>query len=79
MEQDGRPLSTIWLEMFAEKPLEAMKLAIATLPKEVNLEVAERPTDTTQINDGVMRDVFAYRREQQRIAATADRGSEPVH
>lgn len=41
MEQDGRPLSTIWLEMFEEDKFAAMRLAIQMMPKELDVTTTE--------------------------------------
>ena len=35
MEESGKPLSTIWLQMFEEDPFNAMRLAIQCHPKEM--------------------------------------------
>lgn len=39
MEEAGKPLSTIWLELFADDPVNAMRLAISLLPKEIQADV----------------------------------------
>lgn len=41
-EAKGRPISTIWEELFEADPMGAMRLAISTMPKEQRLEVTER-------------------------------------
>ena len=37
MEDSGRPLSTVWKELFEDDPATAMRLAISTLPKEMDV------------------------------------------
>ena len=37
MDESGRPLSTIWQEMFKEDPFQAMRLAIQAMPKEMDI------------------------------------------
>ena len=37
MEADGRPLSTIWVELFNDDPANAMRLAISMMPKEMDI------------------------------------------
>ena len=37
MEAQGRPLSTIWVELFEEDKATAMRLAIQLLPKELDV------------------------------------------
>ncbi len=39
MADDGRPLSTVWLEMFEQDPFRAMQLAIAAQPKQIDATV----------------------------------------
>ncbi len=39
LEGKGKPLSSIWVAMFEDDPVQAMKLAIATMPKEIQAEV----------------------------------------
>jgi len=64
MEQAGRPLSTIWVEMFDEDKFNAMRLAISLLPKELDIELSEAPVDSTMITPELLRDAFNYRRLQ---------------
>lgn len=37
MEESGKPLSTIWTRLFDDDPATAMRLAISTLPKEMDI------------------------------------------
>jgi hypothetical protein len=41
LEEAGRPLSTIWKELFEDDPATAMRLAISTMPKEVDMTAVE--------------------------------------
>ena len=45
LEEKGKPISTIWIELFEDDPATAMRLAISTLPKEIDatVEHSERP------------------------------------
>jgi len=42
MKESGRPISTIWIELFNDDPATAMRLAISTMPKEVQADVTTR-------------------------------------
>lgn len=37
MEEAGKPISTVWLDLFADDPATAMRLAISLLPKEMDI------------------------------------------
>ena len=37
MEESGKPLSTIWRQLFEEDPFQAMRLAIQAMPKEMDI------------------------------------------
>ena len=37
MEERGKPISTIWLDLFENDPLNAMRLAISMMPKEMDI------------------------------------------
>jgi hypothetical protein len=59
MEEDGRPLSTIWVEMFEEDPFKAMQLMIAAHPKEMQMNIDGSITmDTTTMTPDLIREVF---------------------
>lgn len=36
--EDGKPLSTIWRDIFEEDPVQGMRLAISLLPKELTID-----------------------------------------
>jgi hypothetical protein len=40
-EAAGRPVSTIWAELFELDPVGAMRLAISTMPKEMDITTTE--------------------------------------
>jgi len=72
MEADGRPLSTIWLELFQNDPANAMRLAIQMLPKEVEMEVTEAMVDSTMITPEILRQAFEYKRQELSGTSTGD-------
>lgn len=37
-EEKGRPVSTIWRELFEEDKIQAMKLLLTMVPKDINIE-----------------------------------------
>lgn len=42
MENEGKPVSTIWRELYDADPTTFMRLAISTMPKEVQAEVTTK-------------------------------------
>lgn len=74
MEADGRPLSTIWLEMFQEDPFKAMGLAIQLQPKEIEATV-EHVTPEQWLE--IMADAADARESEG--AESTDSVSGPVH
>jgi hypothetical protein len=66
MEQGGRPLSTIWVELFSDDPIAAMRLAISLLPKEVEVDVAEVTVDSTVVTDDALQAIFEFKRNESR-------------
>lgn len=42
MEDEGTPISTIWRELYEADPVNFMRLAISTMPKEVQADVTTR-------------------------------------
>ena len=68
MEEDGRPLSTIWLELFRDDPVNAMRLAISCHPKEMMLGLDEDTREafsTNQLSQEVMAALIAKQHDSQ--------------
>jgi len=41
MENSGKPISTVWTDMFEQDPVNAMRLAISLLPKEMDITTTD--------------------------------------
>jgi hypothetical protein len=82
MEEDGRPLSTIWVEMFTEDPFKAMKLAIDAQPKQhIHDGEIDHNMNTPAIPSDVLREAFKTRRViegRSNVVAIEDRRDDKV-
>ena len=41
MEENGKPLSQVWVELFEDDPATAMRLAISLMPKELDITTVD--------------------------------------
>lgn len=76
MADNGRPISTIWIEMFEQDPFNAMRLAIAAHPKEMQVDIEQTVTlDTTQMTPDVLQQVI----NERRLPIATQEPDSPVH
>jgi hypothetical protein len=76
--EKGRPMSTIWAELFEEDKFKAMDMIIRLMPKELLIEQSTEHVvsfDMTGIPPDLLREAFAAHREPE----GSDTGVQAVH
>lgn len=70
LEENGKPLSQVWVELFEDDPATAMRLAISLMPKELDI------TTTDLTPEQWLEAMYEHKSESTGAANTVPR---PVH